>query len=143
MMECGHVTTSCICNNSIVCGPLAYRLGAVRAKRAATRGVWGHAPPRKFLNFRRSVIDSGAFWDTSSMARHAYKLQSLLLICYATHLVRTRRTIDRTPPKSRSHIGRSLVQQCRTPSLRTSGRDRSRGLFRLRSRSVQRSCAAA
>jgi len=25
-MECGHVTTSCICNNSIVCGPLAYRL---------------------------------------------------------------------------------------------------------------------
>ena len=34
--------------------------------RAAARGVWGHAPhPRKFLSFRRSEIDSGAFWDTS------------------------------------------------------------------------------
>jgi len=41
------------------------------------------------LNFRRSEIDSGAFWDTfSSMARHAYKLQSLLLICYALLIAR-------------------------------------------------------
>ena len=34
--------------------------GAVRAKDAAARGVWGHAPPG---NFRRSEIDSDAFWD--------------------------------------------------------------------------------
>jgi len=26
-----------------------------------SRGVWGHAPPRKFLNFRPSEIASGAF----------------------------------------------------------------------------------
>ena len=34
----------------------------MRAMEAAARGIWGHAPPRKFLNFRRSEIDSGAFW---------------------------------------------------------------------------------
>ena len=27
-------------------------------------GVWGHAPQKFFGNFRRSEIDSGAFWDT-------------------------------------------------------------------------------
>ena len=27
-----------------------------------TRGVWGHAPPRKFLIFTFSVVDSDAFW---------------------------------------------------------------------------------
>ena len=37
------------------------RPGAVRAKGAAARVVWGHAS-RKFFNFRRSEIDSGAFW---------------------------------------------------------------------------------
>ena len=37
------------------------RPGAVRAKGAAVRGFWGHAP-RKFLYFRRSKVDSGAFW---------------------------------------------------------------------------------
>ena len=31
------------------------------AKSAVARGVWGHA---HFLNFRRSEIDSVAFWDT-------------------------------------------------------------------------------
>ena len=36
------------------------RPGAVHAKGAAARGVWGHAP-QEFLNFRRSEIDSGAF----------------------------------------------------------------------------------
>ena len=51
------------------------RLGAVRAKGAAVRGVWG------------------------MMTRHAYKLQSLLQICYAKLVVRSRRilTVDRTP----------------------------------------------
>ena len=34
------------------------------AKSAVARGVWGHAPPGNFLNFRRSEIDSVAFWDT-------------------------------------------------------------------------------
>ena len=34
------------------------------AQRTVAMGVWGHAPPRKFLSFRRSEIDCGAFWDT-------------------------------------------------------------------------------
>ena len=29
---------------------------------APSRGVWGHAPPEKFLNFRPSEIASGAFF---------------------------------------------------------------------------------
>ena len=37
---------------------------AMCAKSAVARGVWGHAPPGNFLNFRRSEIDSVAFWDT-------------------------------------------------------------------------------
>ena len=34
------------------------------ARRASSlaRGVRGHAPPRKFVRFRRSKISSGAFW---------------------------------------------------------------------------------
>ena len=38
-------------------------------KSAVARGVWGHAPPGNILNFRRSEIDSVAFWDTSIMVR--------------------------------------------------------------------------
>ena len=33
----------------------------MRAERTVARGVWGHAPPGNFWNFRRSEIDSGAF----------------------------------------------------------------------------------
>ena len=37
----------------------------MRAKCAvAMGGVWGACPPGNFLNFRRSEIDSVAFWDT-------------------------------------------------------------------------------
>ena len=36
----------------------------MHAERAVARGVWGHAPAGNFWNFRRSEIDSGAFWDT-------------------------------------------------------------------------------
>ena len=32
------------------------------ARRGQRRGGLGACPPRKFLNFRRSEIDSGAFW---------------------------------------------------------------------------------
>ena len=35
----------------------------MRAKATAVRGGLGACPPRKFLNFRSSKIDSGAFWD--------------------------------------------------------------------------------
>ena len=36
----------------------------MRAKCASARGVWGHAPPGDFWNFRCSEIDSGAFCDS-------------------------------------------------------------------------------
>ena len=36
----------------------------MRTECAVARGVWGHAPPGNFWNFRRSEIDSGAFGDT-------------------------------------------------------------------------------
>jgi len=35
--------------------------GTVRGS-APSRGVWGHAPPEKFLIFRPSEITSGAFF---------------------------------------------------------------------------------
>ena len=43
----------------------------MRAKDAAARGVWGHAPPRKFFNFRLPEIDSGAFWDAFPVRQSA------------------------------------------------------------------------
>ena len=86
--------------------------GVVRAKDAAAMGIWG-MPPRKFMNFRRSEIDSGAFWDAfpalQGTRTNRVKTVSLLQICSVTHVVCTRRTMDRTPPKSRSHILPSII----------------------------------
>ena len=39
-------------------------LFSIGGPRAVATEVWGHAPPGKFLNFRRSEINSLAFWDT-------------------------------------------------------------------------------
>ena len=70
--------------------------------------------PQEILNFRRSEIDSDAFWDAFSAWQgkrtNRVKTVSLLQIGSATHVVCTRRTIDRTPPKSRSHMLPSIKQ---------------------------------
>ena len=58
-------------------------------------GVWGHAAPGNFWNFRRSEIDSGAFWDTCrSWQGTCYKLTiayltKLLAILHSCHVVST------------------------------------------------------
>ena len=56
----------------------------MRAERAVTRGVWGHAPPGKFLNFRRSQINSSAFWGTLSLTSYSGYVKRIILIKYNT-----------------------------------------------------------
>ena len=70
---------------------------AVRAKATAARGVWGHAPPRKFLNFRSSEIVSDAFWDDFP-ACQGTRTNCNRCCKSVTLYIRSRRTIDRTPP---------------------------------------------
>ena len=44
-------------------------------ERVASYHYWGHCPPGKYWNFRRSEIDSDAFWDTClSWQGTCYKL---------------------------------------------------------------------
>ena len=49
-----------------------------------TRGVWGHAPPRKFLIFTFSEVDSDAFWVVARCGGHHSRMLStisVLLVC--------------------------------------------------------------
>ena len=74
----------------------------MRAERAVARyrRVWGHAPPGNFWNFRRSEIDSGAFWDTCTSGKVHVHVQINYAVgiivdfrsmaCYATRVVRAR-----------------------------------------------------
>ena len=91
-----------------------YLNGIERARNNARKGRCGLGPcPLGILDALRLIL--GRF---SGIARHAYKLQSLLKICYSTRVVRSRQTIDRTLPQSRSHnTGRNIaeLQACERP----------------------------
>ena len=75
--------------------PGASKMSVVRRSAAVERrkcarsalllgGVWGHGPPRKFLNFRRSQINSSAFWGTLSLTRYSGYVKRIILIKYNT-----------------------------------------------------------
>ena len=78
------------------------RPGAVRTKDAAARGVWGHAPPGNIsiLDSLRSILVHFGmlFQHGKALVQTEVQTASLRQICYATNIVRTRRTIDQTPP---------------------------------------------
>ena len=67
------------------------RAVAVRAKDTAARGGSGGMPPRNFLNFRSSEIDSGAFWDDfqHGKARVQTAIAAANLFCIYAHAERS------------------------------------------------------
>ena len=97
-------------------------------------GSGGHAPPGNFWNFRRSEIDSGAFWDTCTSGKVHVHVQinyaagiivdfrMSSMACYATRVVRAR-------AKPRPSLDRSRAPQCRmsTPSLACGDEIRDQG----------------
>ena len=84
------------------------RPGAVRAKGAAARGVWGHAPG-KYLKFRRSKIDSGAFWRQGTRTRCC---KSVTL--RRTIVIELRPNLDRITPAAPQYNSAEL-QTCERP----------------------------
>ena len=50
-------------------------IGLVCSAQQLPRGVWGHAPPGIFLEFRPSEVISGAFSDHITCADKALEIQ--------------------------------------------------------------------
>ena len=106
-----------------------YDWSGSRANRQAPKklrlGGSGACPP---LNFRRSDIDFGAFWD----AFPAWQSTRINPVNHSANLLRYARCTNNQ--LNFAQISFSLPrQQCRTPNLRTYRRDRSRSLLMLRS----------
>ena len=58
-------------------------------KRAVTRGVWGHAPPGNFLNFRWILLLFGTFFyhgNCSKLYNKNQQLQRINSCCAKTFL---------------------------------------------------------